>query len=149
MTKKSIVKIQNQIIQLLPPNRQKHPGVLFTDSCSEVARLAASWIRKELDKTNRILILKGDKVCGTKKSHDILAVLSNNKVYVIDPTIWQFFPKEKSILVFQQESIDAAINKIKDKYGGQWAISEKFTQLSKNDEKKYLKIISQNINENL
>jgi len=149
MDQNLIKKIQRQIIQLLPTNLQKQPGILLTDSCSEVSRLVANWI-KILDKSSQIFIIKGISVCGTKKAHDILAVITvNNQVYIIDPTIWQFFPQAKSILVFILKDINLALDRIKEMYGGQWSKNEKFIQLDKNDEKKYLDIVSQNIHENL
>lgn len=149
MNQNIIKKIQKQIIQLLPVDRKNQPGILLADSCSEVSRLVASWI-KILEKSNHILILKGIHVCDTQKAHDILAVITvNNQVYIIDPTIWQFFPQAKSILVFILEDISVALDKIKIMYGGQWSKSEKFIQLDKNEEKKYFDIISQNIHENL
>jgi hypothetical protein len=146
---KIIQKIQKQIIQLLPDELQDKAGIALTDSCSEVARLVASWI-KRLNKSNHIQIIKGVDVCGTKKAHDILAVTSvDNKIYIIDPTIWQFFPKEKSILIFTLDDINIALNKITSMYGGQWAISEEFIQIDKNEEKKYLDIISHNLHKNV
>ena len=73
----------------------------------------------------------------------------NNQVYIIDPTIWQFFPQVKSILVFISNDINIALDKIKKMYGGQWSKNEKFIQLDKNEEKEYLDIVFQNIHENL
>lgn len=144
-----IEKIQKQIIQLLPVDRQNQPGILLADSCSEVSRLVAGWI-KALDEPNRILILKGVDVCGTRKAHDILAVtITDNQVYVIDPTIWQFFLQAKSILVFVADNINIALDKIKSMYDGQWSEGEEFVQMDKDKEKEYLDIISQNIRENL
>ncbi len=149
MNKDIIKKIQKQIIQLLPVGQRNQPGILLADSCSEISRLVAGWI-KILDKSNRILIIKGINVCGTQKAHDVLAVITvNNQVYIIDPTIWQFFPQLKSILVFILDNINIALDKIKAMYGGQWLKSEEFIQMDKNEEKKYLDIISQNIRENL
>ena len=149
MDKNVIKKIQEKIIELLPVGQRNQPGILLADSCSEISRLVASWI-KTLDKTNHILIIKGFDVCGTKKAHDLLAVITiNNQVYIIDPTIWQFFPQVKSILVFILDDIDIALDKIKAMYGGQWLKSEEFIQLDKKEEEKYLDIISQNIRENL
>ena len=149
MDQNLIKKIQRQIIQLLPTDLQNQPGILLTDSCSEVSRLVANWI-KILDKSSQIFIIKGIHVCGTKKAHDIIAVITiNNQVYIIDPTIWQFFPQAKSILVFISDDINIALDKIKTMYGGQWSKNEKFIQLDKNEEKKYLDIVSQNIHENL
>jgi len=137
MNKNIIKKIQKQVIQLLPVGQQNQPGILLADSCSEVSRLVAGWI-KILDKSNRILIMKGINVRGTSQAHDILAVITdNNQVYIIDPTIWQFFPQVKSILVFISDNINIALDKIKSMYGGQWFKSEEFIQIDKNEEKKY------------
>ncbi len=148
MNKNVIKKIQKQIIQLLPDDQQNQHGILLADSCSEISRLVASWI-KILDKSNHVLIINGINVCGTQKAHDILAVITvNNQVYIIDPTIWQFFPHAKSILVLISDNINIALDKIKIKYGGQWLKNEEFIQMDKNEEKKYLDIISQNICEN-
>lgn len=149
MDENIIEKIQERIIQLLPVDQQNQPGILLADSCSEASRLVAGWI-KIIDKSSRILALKGDGVCNAKKAHDILAVITtNNKVYIIDPTIWQFFPQAKSILVSISDNIDISLDKIKAMYGGQWVVSEEFIQMDKNEEKKYLDIISQNISEGL
>lgn len=148
MSEDIIKKVQERVTQLLPVGQRNQPGVLLADSCSEVSRLTAGWI-KEIDKSTRILVIKGANVCDTKKAHDILAVIiQNNQVYIIDPTIWQFFPQAKSILVFISENIDTALEKIKKMYGGQWMKSEKFIQMDKNEEKKYLDIINQNVREN-
>lgn len=149
MNKNIIKKIQKQIIQLLPADQRNHPEILLADSCSEVSRLVGNWI-KLLDKSNRILIIKGVDVCGTKKAHDILAVITtNNQVYIIDPTIWQFFPRKKSILVFISDNIHIALDRIQTMYGGKWTKREELVQMNKNEEKKYLDIIFQNIRENL
>ncbi|MBU1017521.1 hypothetical protein KKA33_00650 [Patescibacteria group bacterium] len=149
MNKDIIKKIQKQIIQLLPVGQRNQPGILLADSCSEVSRLVAGWI-KILDKSNRVLIIKGINVCGTQKAHDILAVMTiSNQVYIIDPTIWQFFPQAKSISVFILDDINTALTKIKTMYGGQWSKNEEFIWMDKGEEKKYLDVISQNIRENL
>lgn len=142
-----VKKIQERIIGLLPIEWRDRPGVLLADSCSEVSRLVAGWIKK-IDETSHIFILKRINVCNTQKAHDILAVTINNQIYIIDPTIWQFFPQAKSILVFISEDINVALDKIKEIYGGEWGESEEFIQIDKNEEKKYLSIISQNVSEN-
>lgn len=150
MNQTLIKKIQKRIIQLLPIDRQNRPGLLLTDSCSEASRLVASWIT-ELDKTKTIYVLQGTRVCGTNRVHDLLAIVTTTKekVYVIDPTIWQFFPRAKSILVCTTNNIAIAIHKIKAMYGGQWSKNEQFIKLNKKEEKNYLNIISENISENL
>jgi hypothetical protein len=143
-----VQKIQERIIGLLPIEGQDRPGVLLADNCSEISRLVAGWI-KTLSETSHILILKGINVCNTQKAHDILAVTINNQVYIIDPTIWQFFPEAKSILVCVSENINVALDKIKEIYGGGWKESEEFAQIDKDKEKEYLNIIYKNIYENL
>ena len=149
MNKETIKKIQNDIIQLLPMEHQDKPGLLLADSCSELSRLAAGWI-KSSDASNHVVILKGTNICDTQKAHDILAVLTiDQQVFVIDPTVWQFFPQEKSILVFMTSSIESALNMAAAKYGGSWSISEEFFHINKDEEKKYLDIIRQNMRENL
>ena len=148
MNREIIETIQNRILRLLPVDQRNQPGVLLADSCSEVSRLIAGWIKSQ-DESIQIIILKGANVCDTKKSHDILAVITmDNKVYIIDPTIWQFFPQAESILVFVSENIDTALNKLKTIYGGGWAESEKFIQMSKDEEKKCLDIIVKNFHDN-
>lgn len=148
MNKNIINKIQKRIIQLLPAGLRSQPGILLADSCSEVSRLVAGWIKK-LDRSNTILILKGINVCDTKKAHDLLAVITvKNKIYIIDPTIWQFFPKTNSIIVFISDDITISVNKIKKIYGGQWSINEELIKRDTNKEKKYMDIISRNIHEN-
>lgn len=149
MNKNNIEQIQTRIIGLFPVDKQSLIGILCNDSCSEISRLVASWI-KETDKSSRFLILKGINVCNTQKLHDILAVIaSNNDVYIIDPTIWQFFPEKKSILLFISNNLDKALEKITELYGGKWQVSEEIFQVSSANQKEYLGIISQNISENL
>ena len=149
MVNYNIRNIQRKVLKMLPVDKKNRPSILLADSCSEISRLVASWI-KASDKISQINILKGNNVCGTKKSHDILAVTDKSgRVQIIDPTVWQFFPRKKSIPVLTAKDINAAINKIKKIYSGRWKISEKFIKLSKSQEKKYLNIIKQNIKENL
>ena len=144
-----IKKIQKKILDLLPESHRNNPGRLLVDSCSEVSRLVASWIIA-LDKSSRVLIIKGINVCDTKKAHDILIVINgNNNVYIIDPTIWQFFPQSKSILVAMLEDVDTAYEKIKEVYGGEWSVSEESIQLDEITKNKYLDVISRNVIENL
>lgn len=149
MNKDIIKKIQEQIIQLLPDNHQDRMDILLSDSCSEISRLIGGRI-KIFDKSDHVLIIKGTNVCGTQKAHDILMVTTaNNQIYVIDPTIWQFFPQAKSILVSTSNNLNNALNKIRAIYGGQWSESEKIITMDANEEKQYLDIISRNIHENL
>lgn len=144
-----IQEIQERILSLLPDKHRHKPDLLLIDSCSELSRLVADWII-DLNISKRILILKGVNVCKTKKAHDILIVLTDTDgVYVIDPTIWQFFPRATSILVTIKDNTDLAFEEIKKIYGGEWSVSEEFVPLDKDLKNKYLDIISQNVIENL
>lgn len=148
MNEDIIKDIQKQIIKLLPTNQQDQLDVLLSDSCSEVSRLVAGWI-KRLGKSNCIIIIKGTDVCDTKKSHDMLAVTTNdNQVYIIDPTVWQFFPDAESILICISDNINTAFDQVKKIYGGQWSKSEEFIEIDTDKEKEYMDIIRQNIIEN-
>ncbi len=150
MDKNLIKKIQGQVLALLPDNHQGYPGTLLTDSCSEVSRLVASWI-KNINPTCQVTVIKGVNVCNTNKSHDILfvSIPESDSVYIIDPTIWQFFPDATSILVFVSNDIKTAYEKVKEIYGGQWSKSEDFAQVGKDEIDKYCDIIFQNIQDNL
>lgn len=144
MNKKYIEKIQKNIMELLPEGDSQHKAFLLKDCCSELSRLVASWI-KENDKSSCQTILKGDNVCDTNKSHDILASVNDGKVYLIDPTIWQFFPDEDLMLIGEYASLDEAIDAAAKKYGGQWQESENLKQSSPDDKENWLKIIKENI----
>lgn len=148
MTNKTINKIQKRIINLLPKDRQSKLNVLLSDCCSEISRLVAGWIR-ETNQTCRLIILKGNKVCDTQKSHDILAVINHNYIHIIDPTVWQFFPRKKSILILQHVNFDIVLKKLNKLYKCDWQISEDIKSISLKEQKKYLDIINQNINESL
>lgn len=149
MNKKIVEQIQARIIKLFPKDKKYSIGLFCRDSCSEMSRLVASWVQ-DIDKTTHLSILKGVNVCGSKKSHDILAVTdSNNNVYMIDPTIWQFFPDEKSILIGKYTSIDEAIIAVSKKYGGKWQKSEDLKETTSADKIEWLKIIKENSEETL
>lgn len=147
MTEKFIDKIQKKILELLPKGERQKKALLLVDCCSELSRLVASWIN-DVDKTSHQVILKGDKVCDTNKSHDIVASIRNDKVYLIDPTIWQFFPDEDSIFIGKFGSLDEAIDAAAIKYGGHWQKSEDLTEISLEEKNKWLNIIKENIEEN-
>lgn len=146
MDKKYIEKIQKKILELLPEEKRQERALLLDDCCSELSRLVASWIRENY-KSSRQIILKGENICNTNKSHDILASIENGKVYLIDPTIWQFFPNEDSILIGEYFSIDEAIAAITRKYGGYWQKSEDLKIISSEEKDEWLKIVKENIKE--
>lgn len=146
MNKKYIEKIQEKILELLPEEKRQEKSVLLEDCCSELSRLVASWISKD-DKSIRQVILKGENVCKKNKSHDILASIKNDRVYLIDPTIWQFFPDENSILIGEYASLEESIVAATKKYGGHWKISEELKEVSSEEKDELLKTIKENIQE--
>jgi len=147
MTKEFINKIQNKILELVPEENRSQLGVVLENCCSELSRLVAYSIKEESVSAKQV-ILKGDNVCGTDKSHDILVNTEDVKTYLIDPTIWQFFPDEKSILIGETNSIDEAIAVALIKYGGQWTISEELSEILEKNKNEYQKIVLKNISEN-
>ena len=148
MNKKYIKKIQKMVLMLLPEEKRQKKALLLDDCCSELSRLVASWINEE-DKSSRQVILKGSDVCNTDKSHDILANIKDDRVYLIDPTVWQFFPNENSIFVGEFLSLDEAIAEATRKYGGDWQKSEGIKDFSPKDKDKWLRIVKDNIKESL
>ncbi len=147
MDKEFFKTIESRILELLPKEDWLDKGVVLEDCCSEMARLVASWI-SEYEKSARFFILKGDEVCKTKRSHDVLVlIMKNGEAYLIDPTVWQFFPQEKSILVGKSDSLENLIVMAKTKYGGNWKVGEELKDISHEEEKEWLRIIKKNIEE--
>lgn len=146
MNKTIIKNIQSRVLELLPKERQSDRAILLHDSCSELSRLVAGWLEEDKQFT-QYFILKGVHVYATKKSHDILAVIDfSNKVYLIDPTIWQFFPQEESILVGEVNSLAEATVVAEDKYGGTWKMREELKNISVKEKEEWLKMVNININ---
>lgn len=104
--------------------------VASKDRCSEIARLVGCWILDEYPEY-KAQICKGEFADGT--AHDILAVDDGEKLFLIDPTIWQKFPESESILIGSVENIQEAFDVISQKYGGVWKISEGVNQHDDND----------------
>ncbi len=98
---------------------------LCNDTCSEVSRLLAQWLLKKLPKAN-MYIAKG-KI--GKRFHDILLV-HDKEVYILDPTVWQFFKNKKSILIKKTKTVNDALLALANIYGGKWKISERMTKYS-------------------
>ena len=146
MNKKYIEKIQKKILELLLEEKRQKRALLLEDSCSELSRLVASWIN-ENDEFSRQAILKGDHVHNTSKLHDILASIKTGKVFLIDPTIWQFFPDKDSILIGEYTSLDEAMAAAANKYGGHWQKSENLKKISSKEKDELLGIIKDNIKE--
>ncbi len=100
---------------------------LSQDTCSEASRLIGCWLINKYPQTSA-MILRGDKVMGSNKSHDVLVVKYNDFFYLLDPTVWQFFPRKKSIFVGVCESIPSCLEFLHAYYKGRWTISETISQ---------------------
>lgn len=146
MDSELINQIQKDVIKLLKKNNNKPLYLLSEDNCSEVSRLVGCWIFHNV-KNCKIFILKGEKVMGSKKSHDILVIKDNYYFYMIDPTIWQFFKNKRKILIGVAKKIDDALNNATYIYKGKWKESEELKrQDCKQKNKKELeRIIDLNI----
>lgn len=110
-------------------NETKPYWMLAKYNCSEVSRLVGIKVLHELGKISKPFILKG-KV--TKNNidednfHDILGFFNNklNKFILVDPTIWQFFPKKRNILLGEFQTLNEAISFAEKFYVGEWKLSE-------------------------
>lgn len=146
MTKKEITRIQNFVKKTLRDSGKRGMSLreLSLDNCSEISRLVGCFVLSSKQNVS-VLILKGDNVLGTKQSHDILAIQSEKEIYVLDSTIWQFFPRKRNILIAIAPNIREAIAETEKFYGGKWKISEKMThKMCRIGKKEWLSVIRQN-----
>ena len=103
--------------------------------------MVAIWIKRKFSKA-KLFILKGEY--KPKKYHDILAVQLDNKFYLIDPSIWQFFKNKKTIFIGEFDGMANLFLKAKRIYGGKWRSLENLTNFR--EEKKLIKMIKNNFN---
>ena len=101
---------------------------LCNDTCSEVSRILAQWLRNKLPKAD-MYIAKG-KI--GKRCHDLLLVY-DKEVYILDPTVWQFFKNKKSILIKKTKTVDDSLSVLTNIYGGKWRILERITKYPRNE----------------
>lgn len=117
---------------------------LATDNCSETSRLAGCFILKSWENVTAH-ILKGENVLKTGQSHDILAIQNMNQVYVLDPSIWQFSPRKRSILVGTSGNLSGATKLAQDVYGGIWKLSEQlFLKDCQKEEQEWMSVLLEN-----
>src|SRR3989338_7875359 len=86
-------KIQKRVIDLLL-TLSHDLRTAAKDQCSEVARLVGCWILDEYPEY-KVQICKGTLSKGL--AHDVLVVGGQEKLFLIDPTIWQIFPESEQI----------------------------------------------------
>ena len=97
----------------------------------------------------KISVVKGENVMNIKnKCHDVLLIEYNNQIYLIDPTIWQFFKNKRNILIKKEiKNIRTALITLQDIYRGNWKISEKIRKKKWEQKNEWKKVIKQNIKE--
>lgn len=115
-----IEKIQKRVIDLLL-TLSDDLAVASGDQCSEMARLVGCWILESCPGCTA-QILKGK--LEDNLSHDVLMIKDGSMLFLIDPTIWQIFPKSSSIFIGSVGSVLETINLLQKKYDGVWVVSE-------------------------
>lgn len=135
--------IQKRVIDFFRSKTQKPLNLAVEDSCSEMARLVGCWIVSENPKLKGY-IFKGE--ISKDKFHDILAIVEE-KVILIDPTIWQIKKDAKSIFVGEADSVEKAIKLSVQYYGGKWKVSEEITEECIGSQKEYESILEKSISE--
>jgi hypothetical protein len=144
--KELIFDLQNEIIKLLKSYNQDLPlSLLSQDNCSELSRLAGCWIMKK-DPSARVSIFKGTGIrIGKNRSHDLLIVNKNDRIYILDVAIWQFYKTQKSIYIKQAGNLADIMIFLRKKYGGEWSISENITKNHCKNINTWKKVIKHNI----
>jgi hypothetical protein len=127
--------------ELLKYNGNRKLSILCKDSCSEVSRLLAVWFRGKKPMA-KIYIAKG-KI--EKVFHDLILIDVGNSVYIVDPTVWQFFKNKRFILMGAADSINEALNKTAVIYSGKWKISEKVGTYSKKEIRNLKQLLARQI----
>ena len=139
--KKVIKKFQKDIVKIFKGGlKNKSLSLRSKDNCSEASRLVAIWIKRKFKKA-KLFILKGEY--KPKKFHDILAVQSDNKFYLIDPSVWQFSKNKRSIFIGEFGSMNDLFLRAKKIYGGKWGKIEELANFK--EEKKLIKMIKNNL----
>jgi len=113
------------VFRLIGYNGKISLSKLCDDTCSEVSRMLAQWFLKKLPKADMYIA----KVKIGKRCHDLLLV-HDKEVYILDPTVWQFFKNKKSILIKKTKTVNDAFLALSSIYGGKWRISERITKYS-------------------
>lgn len=136
--------------QILLPEINKPLYIKSKWNCSEVSRLLAMVVFDDIH--SETYILKGKVTIGGLQKenwHDILMIKSKNRYHLIDPTIWQFCPKRKSVYQGNYKYKKQAILFCNGFYcANNWRISEKINQkYSEFEIQEMEKIIKMNISQ--
>lgn len=143
--KRSLDEIQNKVVSLLREsegNAERSLSDLCVDSCSELSRLSAYWLSEKIPDAH-FVILKGIGITNGH-NHDVLAISVKEKQYLIDATIWQFFPEKETIFLGEFDTIEKVLNFLNDMYEGDWFVSEDLTEDSFKEKDEWIRIIREN-----
>ena len=77
-----------------------------------------------------------------KRFHDIL-LIHDKEVYILDPTVQQFFKNKKSILIKKTKTINDALLVLTSIYEGKWSISERIIKYSQKEIDRLKKILAE------
>ena len=121
MTEKYITNIQERVVDLLH-SISSDLGAASKERCSEVARLVGCWILDD-HPDFEISILRGEFENGL--AHDVLTEKQSDSFTIVDPTVWQFFPKDDTIVLGTFSTMPEAELFLSRRYGGIWHVSEK------------------------
>lgn len=138
--KKIIKEFQHDLIKIYKSGKNKPLYLLAEDNCSEASRLIAIWIKRKFSKA-KLSILKGEYL--PKKFHDVLVIKLNNKFYLIDASIWQFFKNKRNIFVGEFNNIPDLILQAQKIYGGKWDGLKPFKNFQQENE--LIEIIQANL----
>jgi len=125
------------VFRLIGYNGKISLSKLCDDTCSEVSRMLGQWLLKKLPKAD-MYIAKG-KI--GKRFHDLLLV-HDKEVYILDPTVWQFFKNKKTILIKKTKTVNDALSALVSIYGGKWKISERITKYSHKETERLKKVLA-------
>lgn len=118
---KAIEETEKYLLHELRKTRTSLRDVVAS-SCSELARLFCHYVLKK-GWQGGCFIMKGERIVFGG-AHDLVLLQKKNHCNIVDPTIWQFFPKERSMALGVADSFDDAVLLLRSKYGGRWSISE-------------------------
>jgi len=142
-----VKELQRFAISLLKKdNHEKTLSVLSKWNCSEISRIIGLKVLSEVKESDPV-ILKGKVTTTgltTENFHDVLAFKLANHFVIVDPTIWQFFPKKKSILLYRGITLQKGLGVLKIYYGSKFKESEKVTPKMQKGVSEWKKIIKLN-----
>lgn len=127
-TKRTISRVQSFVKKILRKSGGTTRSLkeLSEDNCSEISRLVGCFVLESYPGI-AVYILKGNKVFGKKKSHDIVVIQKDDKACILDPSVWQFFPRKRNIFVSDEKNLQNSLKTAKKIYGGTWKVSERLS----------------------